>query len=434
MKHLVIYLYSLLFLLLSVGTYAQTEQSKGTSDKLRAFFDKAEDFELNTSVFYRYGYRVVEQDLNDNSILNEIRNQWDLAYFGNWFELRSKTDLGYDAVLTKMIFEPRELKLEIFPALWWDLKIGRQILTWGKGDYVFINDLFPKDYRSFLSGRNIEYLKAPSDAIKLTLQPSWFQFNLVYTPQFDADRFPKGDRILQLLDQNSGQYFSSSFPIQTNQPDRFFRDDELAYRFQKNMKGLDLALYGYHGFWKLPVGFDPTENNYAFPKLHVYGFSMEWNLAGFIWATEWAYYDSSEDRDGSDPFIRNGENRFLLNLSRQFTNGLNLGLQYYSEYMHDFDAYQLSAPTAFSDKKRRNNYISLRIEKTYKNQRLQIGSFAFLGLANGEIYILPSISYKLSDYWLVDFGASLVSKQDATTNWGPFVKNNHVHFGFKWAI
>jgi len=143
---------------------------------------------------------------------------------------------------------------------------------------------------------------------------------------------------------------------------------------------------------------------------------------------------SSEDRDGSDPFIRNGENRFLLNLSRQFTNGLNLGLQYYSEYMHDFDAYQLSAPTAFSDKKRRNNYISLRIEKTYKNQRLQIGSFAFLGLANGEIYILPSISYKLSDYWLVDFGASLVSKQDATTNWGPFVKNNHVHFGFKWAI
>jgi len=224
-----------------------------------------------------------------------------------------------------MIFEPRELKLEIFPVLWWDLKIGRQILTWGKGDYVFINDLFPKDYRSFLSGRNIEYLKAPSDAIKLTLQPSWFQFNLVYTPQFDADS-------------------------------RFFRDDELAYRFQKNMKGLDLALYGYHGFWKLPVGFDPTENNYAFPKLHVYGFSMEWNLAGFIWATEWAYYDSSEDRDGSDPFIRNGENRFLLNLSRQFTNGLNLGLQYYSEYMHDFDAYQL------------------------------------------------------------------------------FVKNNHVHFGFKWAI
>jgi len=111
---------------------------------------------------------LINLELSYNSILNEIRNQWDLAYFGNWFELRSKTDLGYDAVLTKMIFEPRELKLEIFPALWWDLKIGRQILTWGKGDYVFINDLFPKDYRSFLSGRNIEYLKAPSDAIKLT--------------------------------------------------------------------------------------------------------------------------------------------------------------------------------------------------------------------------------------------------------------------------
>ncbi|MFW6031595.1 MAG: hypothetical protein ACOC9T_03300, partial [Myxococcota bacterium] len=32
----------------------------------------------------------------------------------------------------------------------------------GTGDLVFLNDLFPKDWRSFLLGRDLDYLKAPS--------------------------------------------------------------------------------------------------------------------------------------------------------------------------------------------------------------------------------------------------------------------------------
>ncbi|MDA8092232.1 MAG: hypothetical protein M0Z61_18650, partial [Nitrospiraceae bacterium] len=41
----------------------------------------------------------------------------------------------------------------------WDARIGRQIITWGVGDLVFINDVFPKDYDAFFSGRPLEYLK-----------------------------------------------------------------------------------------------------------------------------------------------------------------------------------------------------------------------------------------------------------------------------------
>ncbi len=47
-----------------------------------------------------------------------------------------------------------------------NLKIGRQVFTWGTGDYLFINDLFPKDYESFYIGRDDEYLKRPSEAVK----------------------------------------------------------------------------------------------------------------------------------------------------------------------------------------------------------------------------------------------------------------------------
>ena len=49
-----------------------------------------------------------------------------------------------------------------------DVSIGRQVQTWGTGDLLFLNDLFPKDFQSFFSGRDDEYLKAPGNAIRIT--------------------------------------------------------------------------------------------------------------------------------------------------------------------------------------------------------------------------------------------------------------------------
>ena len=49
-----------------------------------------------------------------------------------------------------------------------DVKLGRQVLTWGTGDLLFLNDLFPKDWVSFFAGRDDEYLKAPSNTLRAT--------------------------------------------------------------------------------------------------------------------------------------------------------------------------------------------------------------------------------------------------------------------------
>ena len=40
------------------------------------------------------------------------------------------------------------------------------MLTWGTGDLLFINDLFPKNWKSLAIGRDDEYLKDPSGAVK----------------------------------------------------------------------------------------------------------------------------------------------------------------------------------------------------------------------------------------------------------------------------
>ncbi|WP_221895381.1 hypothetical protein [Bathymodiolus japonicus methanotrophic gill symbiont] len=38
----------------------------------------------------------------------------------------------------------REANIAFSPFSFMDIKFGRQILTWGTGDLIFINDLFPK--------------------------------------------------------------------------------------------------------------------------------------------------------------------------------------------------------------------------------------------------------------------------------------------------
>jgi len=48
-------------------------------------------------------------------------------------------------------FRLREANIFTRPTDYMDVKVGRQILNLGDGDLVFINDLFPKDWESFLS-------------------------------------------------------------------------------------------------------------------------------------------------------------------------------------------------------------------------------------------------------------------------------------------
>jgi hypothetical protein len=112
-----------------------------------------------------------------------------------------------------------------------DLKIGRQILTWGTGDLLFINDLFPKDWNSFFIGRDEEYLKAPSDGIRVSLYTKLINLDIVYTPRFDADRFIDGRRI-SYWNETLGRRAGRDAPVKAIIPDNWFSDDSFMFMVQ----------------------------------------------------------------------------------------------------------------------------------------------------------------------------------------------------------
>ena len=126
---------------------------------------------------------------------SELRLQMRLEAHAGDADFFSKVDFVQDNVTEpKNQWELREayLKYTLFKRL--DFKVGRQILTWGTGDLIFINDLFAKDYESFFSGRNDEYLKAPQTSIRSELYMRAGTLSLVWTPQFTPNRIPNGER------------------------------------------------------------------------------------------------------------------------------------------------------------------------------------------------------------------------------------------------
>src|SRR5512138_188165 len=64
----------------------------------------------------------------------------------------AKVDLFYDSVAKRSDVELREAYVDLTGSHA-NLRAGRQIITWGVGDLLFANDIFPKDWVAFFTGR-----------------------------------------------------------------------------------------------------------------------------------------------------------------------------------------------------------------------------------------------------------------------------------------
>jgi hypothetical protein len=314
-----------------------------------------------------------------------------------------------------------------------DLKVGRQILTWGTGDYIFINDLFPKDYRSFFIGRDDEYLKAPSDALKASFYTKPLNFDFVYTPRFNPDRFIDGKR-LSYFNPQLGRLAGEDAVIYPRKRDEWFEDSEIALRLYRDIKSYGLALYGYNGFWKSPVGFDPQAGKATFPRLSVYGLSARGKVWKGIGNIEMGYYDSRDDRSGKDPFVPNSQFRFLAGYEQELAKDFTVGVQYYLELMLDYGAYKRTLPGGSHAADEYRHLITLRLTKLLMYQNLRLSLFTFYSPSDQDVYMRPNIHYKITDHWSAEAGANIFFGEKDHTFFGQFKNDTNVYLGLRWSF
>ena len=129
--------------------------------------------ELYGFVEYATGANVVDGDVPSPAggnlpdyIMRELRLQLKSDLYGDVGEAHFRVDILADEVRqdeTEVIVREGYVKFNAFDNNL-EVRAGRQPTTWGTGDLLFINDLFPKDYVSFFVGRDDEYLKSPRRA------------------------------------------------------------------------------------------------------------------------------------------------------------------------------------------------------------------------------------------------------------------------------
>ncbi|HWR81724.1 MAG TPA: hypothetical protein VN285_00320, partial [Candidatus Deferrimicrobium sp.] len=166
---------------------------------------------------------------------------------------------GADTAQYRWEFREGYMKFSVGSHL--DFKVGRQTLTWGTGDLVFINDVFAKDYESFFIGRDDQYLKAPQNTLRAELYSRVGTLSLVWSPRFEPNRLPTGRRLSYfnpMADSGAGAIVGEGYFFQAALPENRFKNGELAARLQKDFGSSTAAVYFYRGFYKDPLGFDAT--------------------------------------------------------------------------------------------------------------------------------------------------------------------------------
>ena len=400
------------------------------------------DSDLHGFLDTRYGQRLQSDSHQDQQSLAETRLQLELSRMGDWTTLQLKTDFYYDDVVDQDNIDLedgsgwldlREANLLFSPHSQADVKLGRQILTWGTGDLLFINDLFPKDWQSFFSGRDVDYLKAPSDAMLVSFFPEWANIDVVYTPRFDTDRYISGERISYwnpALNRHAGK----DTVVSADRPDDWFNDDEWSIRVSRNLSGYELEFYGYDGYWKNPVGFDLSSGQVTFPRLRVLGASLRGSLGPGIASLEAGYYDSLDDRDGSDPLLPNSEWRGLVGYEQEIMRNLTAGFQYYLEILQEYDRYRDSLASTATARDELRHVITTRLTWQLLNQNLTLSLFNFWSPSDRDGYLRPVAKYKLTDAWQVTAGANLFYGEDEHTFFSQFTNNNNLYAGIRYSF
>jgi len=330
-------------------------------------------------------------------------------------------------------FDLRELNLALRPFAFMDAKAGRQVLTWGTGDYLFVNDMFPKDYISFFTGRDDEYLKKPSDAFKMSFYPQGMNIDLIVS-RFTPNTTAKGDR-LSFFDSFQGGIAGTASDRYLVEPALQASNNEYALRLYRSVGSNELAFYFFSGFDKNPTSYrDEASRRLFYRRLDVYGSSLRGPFAGGIGNVEFGYYNSREDMDGTDRLIENSMLKLLTGYTKDLGGDWRIGFQHLYERRLNYGNYQdnLLATDYVFDQQR--HLLTNRITKLFKNQTVAVSVFTFFSPTDRDGYARPNVSYDLSDQWKVVFGANLPWGEDDTTEFGQMKRNKNVFVRARYSF
>jgi len=418
-----------------------------TVDEYQSFqpSHKDQDYNLSAIADMRVGIRTQSAIQQDEFSIGEARLQIKYKHQVDRLTLNCQVDLLLDPVLDQYAIklkegtgfvDLRDLNLTIIPSDYMDLIIGRQTMNWGTGDLMFINNLFPKDWISLYIGRDESYHDAPTDAIKVGFYSLFINMDFVYVPMIDSDRVPTGERF-SYYNPVLGRRVGEDCVMDIQKRDDLFNEDEWASRIYNTINDFEFALYVYKGFWKSPGGFEPVSMKGTYPRLNVYGLSVQGPVINGIACFEMGLYESKNDKAGNNPLVNNSQLRMLFGYRYDLPNQIQLNTQYYIEIMRDHQNYQEALAIALPEEPPADegrHVITARLAQQLESPNVNMSILAYYCPTDTDLYLRPTIHYTVNDFFTMIAGANLFVGNEDHTYWGQYERDSNLYGGIQYRF
>ncbi len=179
----------------------------------------------------------------------------------------------------------------------WDVRIGRQVIIWGKADGVQITDIVsPPDYTEFIT-RDLEEIRLPVDAAKFRLLGDKIDVELIWIPVFKAAILPSAGNPWAIEPEIPEQIRVTASPV--DEPEVSLENSEIALKVSAFLSGLDVAASVFHTWDDQPAmhrkvsRHDEVTDIHFSPEHHrvtVFGLEFSRPWSDFVFRGEVAYY------------------------------------------------------------------------------------------------------------------------------------------------
>ena len=312
-----------------------------------------------------------------------------------------------------------------------DLRIGKQIVAWGRADGINPTDnLTPRDYVVLLPFDDDQRFGTTAVKLDTYLSPE-HTLTVFATPFFEPSKvtLPVGS-------------------VKTS-PARTLSNSELGLKLNKVGDDSDGSISYFRGFSLLPdarvigsSGVEPTLKLH-YDRISVLGADFARNYGRFGFRGELAYVDTADDA-GTDPGVKNPYLFWIAGADRTFFENLNINVQFFQRRVRRYNN-----PANITDSTERlvaiqnaitggqqdriSNGISFRAGNKWFNDTLEAEIFAVVNVTRHDNFIRPLLTYTFSDHWKGTLGAELY-RGAAQTQFGNLKSNRggfaELRYGF----
>lgn len=273
-----------------------------------------------------------------------------------------------------------------------DLKLGRQIVVWGRSDNFRVTDILnPLDNRD-PGLTDIENLRLPLCMSKVDIYSGDWNLDLIFVHEHRYDKNPP-----------AGHFFNPStdpLPLE-EKPSHTFKNTELGAELNGTFSGWDLSFYGAHFFNDqatfLPV--KPTQLEHQ--KITMFGSSTSVAKGDILLIAELAHFRGLR-------FLNDYEKNYnrtdmLVGVEYSGWTDTTISLDYVSRYLHHYDT---NLDTSPENPQKTDNEIACRINSNFMQDTLELTALLVLNGIRGQRGSMQRLTaeYDIADNWSITGG------------------------------